>query len=525
MKRILSLFLAALLCVSLLPFGVLADGEIAEEAPAEDVVEEIVPASEPESESIPEPEPIAEPEPEPEPVEVTTEKPITDAEEAPVLDGIALADKAGPDLTWSLSSSGVLTISGTGHMYQFYYEASAPPWYLKWNSVTSIVIEEGVTIIGDYAFRRFNNLKSVTLPDSLKIIRLSAFESCESLTEITIPAGVTSIEGSVFEDCSSLESIYFLGSAPSIDDTAFKDITATAYYPTGNASWTNAVKQNYGGTITWKPLTEAWVKLPGGYRYRLSNGSYAKDRFIDIDGKTYYIDPSGYLYLGTNWQKIGGSYYYFKSGVRATGLQYISGSYYFFNADGTIYAGWMKYGGAMYFYDNDARVSKYGKLVTGLKEFTTGLYDCHNGTSIDLLITEGGWYYFDTSTAKMYTGILKYDGSYYLYKENGVLYAGWLDYDGARYYYDTTTYKLAVGWKQIEGGTYIVLSGSTVSKLTLDTGWYYFRPSTAQMATGWLYYNGKYYYLDDTTGRMYADGTYSFDGKAYTFNENGVYIG
>ena len=49
-------------------------------------------------------------------------------------------------------------------------------------------------------------------------------------------------------------------------------------------------------------------------------------------------------------------------------------------------------------------VSRYGKLVTGLKELTAGVYDCHNGTSIGLLSTEGGWYYFSPGTAKMYAG-------------------------------------------------------------------------------------------------------------------------
>ena len=62
---------------------------------------------------------------------------------------------------------------------------------------------------------------------------------------------MTSIGDSAFGDCTSLKDIIFNGDVPSIGNEAFRNVTATAYYPVNNATWTKGVKQNYGGTITW----------------------------------------------------------------------------------------------------------------------------------------------------------------------------------------------------------------------------------------------------------------------------------
>ena len=64
---------------------------------------------------------------------------------------------------------------------------------------------------------------------------------------------VTSIGGSAFECCFSLADIYFEGNAPRFeDDFVFCDVTATAYYPEGDSTWTTDVMQDYDGTITWQ---------------------------------------------------------------------------------------------------------------------------------------------------------------------------------------------------------------------------------------------------------------------------------
>lgn len=116
-------------------------------------------------------------------------------------------------------------------------------------SLKSITIPEGVTVIHNFAFG-YSGLTSIKLPESLQKIAPNAF-TASNLTQITIPANVTQINQDAFARCYSLERIQFVGSAPSFDSHVFNAITTTAYYPNGNSSWAEAVRQNYGGTVTW----------------------------------------------------------------------------------------------------------------------------------------------------------------------------------------------------------------------------------------------------------------------------------
>ncbi len=88
-------------------------------------------------------------------------------------------------------------------------------------SLTSITIPEGVTSIDEGAFYNCSSLTSITIPDSVTSIGYEAFGYCTSLTSITIPEGVTSIGDDAFENCSSLTSITIPDSVTSIGDYAF----------------------------------------------------------------------------------------------------------------------------------------------------------------------------------------------------------------------------------------------------------------------------------------------------------------
>ena len=117
--------------------------------------------------------------------------------------GTCGAEGDGSNLTWTLDSDGVLTISGSGGMHD--YGSSGGPWRGR---VKSAVIAEGVTSIGDYAFWDCYDLASVSIPDSVTRIGSSAFSYCKSLTSVTIPNSVTSIGEGAFEDCTSLNGIW-----------------------------------------------------------------------------------------------------------------------------------------------------------------------------------------------------------------------------------------------------------------------------------------------------------------------------
>ena len=124
------------------------------------------------------------------------------------------------NLTWKLYEDGTLTISGTGAMKNYNYSDNQSPVYIN-SSVKKVVIEDGVTSIGNDAFSNCSGLISITIPNSVTSIGNDAFYYCTSLTSITIPDSVTSIGSSAFRDCTSLTTITIPNSITSIGEAAF----------------------------------------------------------------------------------------------------------------------------------------------------------------------------------------------------------------------------------------------------------------------------------------------------------------
>ena len=168
------------------------------------------------------------------------------------------------NLTWKIDGTGTLIISGTGEMLHYMdpngdQDNSNPlidgyPWHrYRHDLIEAIVVEGGVTTLAEIAFHGMDNLQSVTLPDSLTAIGDAAFIYCPCLESIVIPENVSAIGKDAFIGSEHFREITFTGNAPAFDQATFTSITATAYYPAGNATWTKEVMQDYGGNITWKP--------------------------------------------------------------------------------------------------------------------------------------------------------------------------------------------------------------------------------------------------------------------------------
>ncbi len=92
----------------------------------------------------------------------------------------------GEKLTWVLDKDGTLTISGEGEMYD--WSTSNSPWYSNFGnrSIKEVVIDNGVTSIGGFAFDTCSALTTITIPDSVTSIGDDAFCDCDALTSITI---------------------------------------------------------------------------------------------------------------------------------------------------------------------------------------------------------------------------------------------------------------------------------------------------------------------------------------------------
>ena len=114
----------------------------------------------------------------------------------------------GENLTWVLTEDGTLTISGEGEMRDFYLDGPELLPVTPWNSsnVKKLVIEEGVTSIGFYAFQKHYALEVAELPTTLLTIGPEAFLG-SGIRDISIPESVTSIGWSAFLDCDNMTSI------------------------------------------------------------------------------------------------------------------------------------------------------------------------------------------------------------------------------------------------------------------------------------------------------------------------------
>ena len=128
------------------------------------------------------------------------------------------------NLKWTLTNTGVLTISGSGVIPD--YSAGSAPWNeLSFNTV---VIDKGVTGIGGYAFNQKEELLSIYIPDGVKKIGESAFEG-SGLISVTVPGSVEEIGSNAFRLCSNLTSVTVSKGVKIIGNNAFRGCTSLAY--------------------------------------------------------------------------------------------------------------------------------------------------------------------------------------------------------------------------------------------------------------------------------------------------------
>ena len=135
----------------------------------------------------------------------------------------------GEQATWELYQDGTLYIKGSGAMSDYSISSDAndtsfcsAPWYASHRSdIQTVIIEDGITRIGEHAFTYCSAMHSVSIPDSVTEIGAEAFAGCSSLESVTIPDGVTKIGSAAFESCGSLKSVTIPSSVTTIGEQAF----------------------------------------------------------------------------------------------------------------------------------------------------------------------------------------------------------------------------------------------------------------------------------------------------------------
>ena len=438
----------------------------------------------------------------------------------------------GNNLTWTLDSTGLLTISGQGEMDNF----SSLTWGDKKSDIKTVVIEPGVTsigaqafwgcsglvsvtipdsvtFIGRSAFSGCSNLTSVSIPDGVTVIRNRAFEGCSKLTSTTIPEGVTGIGCSTFSGCESLASVTIPDSVTLIDADAFAscDSLKVVHYRGTESQWLRTSIERGNGSIKKAAVYfsgDKFIVLTAVPDYLASTGKpYIKWKAVDGAAKyEIYRSTSGtgnFKWMGTttkpNYTDTSakpGSYYYYR--VRPVGSKYSVGNMSepvralcrcgrpvvksdYLTSTGKPYLTWSAVDGA----------SKYQVYRAASK----------NGT-YKLLGTTTKLSYTDTATNTGYT---------YFYKVKAVCKAN----SSATSAYSAAVSAISHCAKPVVKTGYIASSGKPYLKWSTIIGaskYYVYRSSNE---------GGPYKYIGSTTGTSYTDPS-AYAGYTYYYKVKAI---
>ncbi len=164
---------------------------------------------------------------------------------------------------------------------------SAHHLYLNGTEVKDLVIPDGITSIGSFAFYGCSGLNSVTIPNSVTSIGGWAFNGCSGLTSVTIPDGVTSIGSFAFYGCSGLTSVTIPNGVTSIGSGVFRECSGliSVTIPNGVTSIAASTFSGCSGLTS--------VTIPDGVT------SIGSEAFYGCSGLTSVTIPDGVTSIGS----------------------------------------------------------------------------------------------------------------------------------------------------------------------------------------------------------------------------------
>lgn len=235
----------------------------------------------------------------------------------------AFADEAasgdcGNGVTWKYSD-GTLTISGAGAMNNYDSPEkgrnnTSAPWHENYaESIKTIVIEDGVTSIGNNAFYGCQNMTGINIPASVKTIGRCAFGECDKLRTVNLPEGLKKIGDNAFQACCFLTKITIPGTVTSIGDFAFYDCInlKTITIP--------ASVTNLGDSMFYdcSSLTDIYVSPSNNAYTSLGGVLLSKDRSVLI---CYPAGKSGEYTISSGVKEIANSAFYGSNGLRKVSI-------------------------------------------------------------------------------------------------------------------------------------------------------------------------------------------------------------
>ena len=211
----------------------------------------------------------------------------------------------GPNVEYAFyQESGTLVLSGSGETFSYYADFNREamnygeaPWCDYSKTIQNVVVEEGITKIGDSSFSMFLILSKVALPETLIEIGDNAFSGCSALVEVSIPDSVTKIGQRAFYGCINLNAIKMSENILSVGVHAFEEIGYAA----------ENINDDYDCTYIGNVL----VYYDSSNRYEESNTTYnilngtrviADGAFLDAadSGITRIILPDSVVSIGAN---------------------------------------------------------------------------------------------------------------------------------------------------------------------------------------------------------------------------------
>lgn len=243
-----------------------------------------------------------------------------------------------------------------------------------------------------------------------------------------------------------------------------------------------------------------WNEEKGKWQFVLESGDYLGGGIWDIDGTPYAFDKDGYMVTGWYTNEDGYRFYFNSNGAMRTGWLNDGGAWYYLQPN-PVEDSWYDINGETYYFNKD------GKMVTGW--FFDEYVDYETGE-----VTGGDWYYLNSDGTMYDEGWLKQgDTYYYLDPYTGAMYKdGTYSIDGIDRLFDNSGRLLSGQWYFAE---------STNSEGVVTGGTWFYLNADGTRYKGWLKEGSTWYYLDEQSGAMYKNGTYTIDGKRYLFNNSG----
>jgi hypothetical protein len=202
----------------------------------------------------------------------------------------------GNNLTATLKDS-TLTVTGIGAMANYHGEGGEAPWWADKYSIANIVIEDGVTTIGNIAFAACEKATSAIIGNGVTTIGTNAFQSCGSLTSIIIPNSVTEIESNAFCECNGLTSVTIPKTVNKIGNYAFSNcngLTSVAICGSDTEFNENAFN-NCPACFTVHPDHPKYASIDG--KLTVKTEHHIEAILTSVKNATVKIEADGWIYF------------------------------------------------------------------------------------------------------------------------------------------------------------------------------------------------------------------------------------